>query len=369
VASAGPGTATLEAPATQGAFHANRRRRPDAPAAGRLCRRPARTPTSRWWPRPAKRWAASACTAFMEAAGPLGQRQPAVLQTIPADAELTSYRQVGPVLDWDGYTALGRRSAGRQSRAGAAPSPRPARPRRQGVRRRAGRRDRRPRRREQAADLLLLRRQGRAMGRAGRALVVLRGHLRQRQPAPCRAVHAVRRHHRRGARHGAAAGLGGPRQPGRDPWRPRTRRPDAAGGRRPPPPPRPSCRRSSPASTRPTPPQRSSPRPSPSSWAASSTISDRRQDRRTLHSSPGRVRESTRSSDENGTDTMAGACERLALRRRPRWTRVRSGARKAPEVEALVDLGLLQAPDGVAFPGRSGPGVPRHRLPGWRTCR
>jgi protein-L-isoaspartate(D-aspartate) O-methyltransferase len=43
---------------------------------------------------------------FMEAAGPLGQQQPAVLHTLPAEAEFTSYRQVGPVLDWEGYAAL-----------------------------------------------------------------------------------------------------------------------------------------------------------------------------------------------------------------------------------------------------------------------
>jgi protein-L-isoaspartate(D-aspartate) O-methyltransferase len=43
---------------------------------------------------------------FMEAAGPLGHGQPAVLRAIPADAELTSYPRVGPVLDWDGYAAL-----------------------------------------------------------------------------------------------------------------------------------------------------------------------------------------------------------------------------------------------------------------------
>jgi protein-L-isoaspartate(D-aspartate) O-methyltransferase len=43
---------------------------------------------------------------FMEAAGPLGQQQPAVLHTLPADAEFTSYRRVGPVLDWEGYAAL-----------------------------------------------------------------------------------------------------------------------------------------------------------------------------------------------------------------------------------------------------------------------
>jgi protein-L-isoaspartate(D-aspartate) O-methyltransferase len=43
---------------------------------------------------------------FMEAAGPLGQGQPAVLHTIPTDVELTSHRQVGPVLDWAGYAAL-----------------------------------------------------------------------------------------------------------------------------------------------------------------------------------------------------------------------------------------------------------------------
>jgi protein-L-isoaspartate(D-aspartate) O-methyltransferase len=43
---------------------------------------------------------------FMEAAGPLGQQQPAVLHSIPADAEFTSYQRVGPVLDWEGYAAL-----------------------------------------------------------------------------------------------------------------------------------------------------------------------------------------------------------------------------------------------------------------------
>jgi protein-L-isoaspartate(D-aspartate) O-methyltransferase len=130
---------------------------------------------------------------FMEAAGPLGHHHPAVLRSIPADAVFTSHRQVGPVLDWQGYAALwcflaardrritraatlaegidpmqgmcalhdpkrgiawvrwtaastspvtrccwrrppgccgnGRRSAGRACRTGAAPSPRPARPR------------------------------------------------------------------------------------------------------------------------------------------------------------------------------------------------------------------------------------------------
>jgi protein-L-isoaspartate(D-aspartate) O-methyltransferase len=43
---------------------------------------------------------------FMEAAGPLGRQQPAVIQTIPADVEFTSYPRIGPVLDWDGYAAL-----------------------------------------------------------------------------------------------------------------------------------------------------------------------------------------------------------------------------------------------------------------------
>ena len=43
---------------------------------------------------------------FMEAAGPLGHQQPAVLHALPAEAEFTSYRQVGPVLDWEGYAAL-----------------------------------------------------------------------------------------------------------------------------------------------------------------------------------------------------------------------------------------------------------------------
>jgi protein-L-isoaspartate(D-aspartate) O-methyltransferase len=42
---------------------------------------------------------------FMEAAGPLGQ-QPTILHTIPADAKFTSYPRVGPVLEWEGYTAL-----------------------------------------------------------------------------------------------------------------------------------------------------------------------------------------------------------------------------------------------------------------------
>jgi protein-L-isoaspartate(D-aspartate) O-methyltransferase len=43
---------------------------------------------------------------FMEAAGPLGHQQPAVLHTLPTKAEFTSYRRVGPALDWDGYAAL-----------------------------------------------------------------------------------------------------------------------------------------------------------------------------------------------------------------------------------------------------------------------
>jgi protein-L-isoaspartate(D-aspartate) O-methyltransferase len=42
---------------------------------------------------------------LMEAAGPLGQ-QSTILHTIPAEAEFTSYPRVGPVLDWEGYTAL-----------------------------------------------------------------------------------------------------------------------------------------------------------------------------------------------------------------------------------------------------------------------
>jgi protein-L-isoaspartate(D-aspartate) O-methyltransferase len=43
---------------------------------------------------------------FMEAAGPLGHREPAVLHAIPADVEFTSHPRVGPVLDWEGYAAL-----------------------------------------------------------------------------------------------------------------------------------------------------------------------------------------------------------------------------------------------------------------------
>jgi protein-L-isoaspartate(D-aspartate) O-methyltransferase len=43
---------------------------------------------------------------FMQAAGPLGQGEPAALHAIPADAEFSSHRQVGPVLAWDGYAAL-----------------------------------------------------------------------------------------------------------------------------------------------------------------------------------------------------------------------------------------------------------------------
>jgi protein-L-isoaspartate(D-aspartate) O-methyltransferase len=43
---------------------------------------------------------------FMQAAGPLGQGEPAVLHSIPADAQFSSHRQVGPVLDWEGYAAL-----------------------------------------------------------------------------------------------------------------------------------------------------------------------------------------------------------------------------------------------------------------------
>jgi protein-L-isoaspartate(D-aspartate) O-methyltransferase len=46
------------------------------------------------------------CADFMGAAGPLGQDQPPVLHVIPETAEFTSHRQVGPVLDWDGYAAL-----------------------------------------------------------------------------------------------------------------------------------------------------------------------------------------------------------------------------------------------------------------------
>jgi protein-L-isoaspartate(D-aspartate) O-methyltransferase len=43
---------------------------------------------------------------FMEAAGPLGHGQPAVLHALPADAEFSSHPRVGPVLDWEGYAAL-----------------------------------------------------------------------------------------------------------------------------------------------------------------------------------------------------------------------------------------------------------------------
>jgi protein-L-isoaspartate(D-aspartate) O-methyltransferase len=43
---------------------------------------------------------------FMEAAGPLGQDHPAVLDAIPATAQFTSHPQMGPVLDWDGYVDL-----------------------------------------------------------------------------------------------------------------------------------------------------------------------------------------------------------------------------------------------------------------------
>ncbi len=50
------------------------------------------------------------------------------------------------------------------------------------------------------------------------------------------------------------------------------------------------------------------------------------------------------------------------------WIRARSGALEAPEVEASVDLVPRQERGGVAFRGRSAPGVLRHRLPGWRTC-
>jgi protein-L-isoaspartate(D-aspartate) O-methyltransferase len=59
------------------------------------------------WPDgPTARGRMALWAAFMEAAGPLGRQQPAVLDSIPADAEFTSHPQVGPVLDWEGYAAL-----------------------------------------------------------------------------------------------------------------------------------------------------------------------------------------------------------------------------------------------------------------------
>ena len=59
-----------------------------------------------WREGPAARGRMALWADFMEAAGPLGQLHPAVLRTIPADVEFTSYRQVGPVLDWEDYAAL-----------------------------------------------------------------------------------------------------------------------------------------------------------------------------------------------------------------------------------------------------------------------
>jgi protein-L-isoaspartate(D-aspartate) O-methyltransferase len=43
---------------------------------------------------------------FMVAAGPLGQGEPKVVHSIPAEIEFISHPRVGPVLDWDGYEAL-----------------------------------------------------------------------------------------------------------------------------------------------------------------------------------------------------------------------------------------------------------------------
>jgi hypothetical protein len=66
---------------------------------------------------------------------------------------------------------------------------------------------------------------------------------------------------------------------------------------------------------------------------------------------------------------MASLFEAHALRDEPRWVGAGSGARQAPEVEALVDLELRLERGGFAFQGHSGPEVQRHRLLGWRTCR
>jgi protein-L-isoaspartate(D-aspartate) O-methyltransferase len=59
-----------------------------------------------WRDGPAVRGRMALGADFMEATGPLGQHQPAVLHALPADAEFTSHRQAGPVLDWEGYLAL-----------------------------------------------------------------------------------------------------------------------------------------------------------------------------------------------------------------------------------------------------------------------
>jgi hypothetical protein len=66
---------------------------------------------------------------------------------------------------------------------------------------------------------------------------------------------------------------------------------------------------------------------------------------------------------------MANIFEAHAIRHELRWMGVGSGAREAPEVEALVDLELRLERGGVAFQGHSEPEVQRHRLLGWRTCR
>jgi protein-L-isoaspartate(D-aspartate) O-methyltransferase len=43
---------------------------------------------------------------FMQAAGPLGHRQPAMLDAIPAGAEFVTHARLGPVVDWGGYAGL-----------------------------------------------------------------------------------------------------------------------------------------------------------------------------------------------------------------------------------------------------------------------
>ena len=59
-----------------------------------------------WRDGPAARGRMALGADFMQAAGPLGQGGPAVLRTIPADAEFATHPRAGPVLDWDGYSAL-----------------------------------------------------------------------------------------------------------------------------------------------------------------------------------------------------------------------------------------------------------------------
>jgi protein-L-isoaspartate(D-aspartate) O-methyltransferase len=69
-----------------------------------------------WREGPAVRGRLVLWAAFMQAAGPLGRDQPAVLCAIPAGAEFTSHARVGPVLDWDDYAALWCFLAGRDRR-------------------------------------------------------------------------------------------------------------------------------------------------------------------------------------------------------------------------------------------------------------